>query len=72
MKCVPVQWRILIWRSGPAEGYNAALWTLLLDLTSGSGFATGAGGFYTGIKCSEREADQSLSYKREFKNEREI
>ena len=36
------QWQILIWRLGLEEWYNAALCTLLLDLTSGSGLDIGA------------------------------
>jgi hypothetical protein len=33
-------WQMMIWGSGVTEPYEAALCTLLLDLTSGSGFAT--------------------------------
>ena len=34
------QWQMMIRGSGLTEPYDAALRTLLLDLTSGSGFAT--------------------------------
>jgi len=34
------QWQILIWRSGLAQGYATRKCTVLLDATSGTGFAT--------------------------------
>jgi len=37
-------WQILIWSSGKAEGYIMRHCTILLDLTSRSGFATAAFG----------------------------
>lgn len=36
-----MQWQILIQKLGLVEQYDAPLYTLLLDLTSGSGFVTG-------------------------------
>jgi hypothetical protein len=38
--CV-AQWRILIWRSGLVEGYTMWHCTIVLDLTSRAGFASG-------------------------------